>query len=161
MDSVIQRAEGIFDRLGLATASIEASGRYQRSEYIRPGVTYWSTSSDRHKTDIFGVQFTSDGLKRLALVEPQFQQHGYDVRNPGTDKVTFCKSVPRGPGGALDVVALKRIKAEIDAILNAPVGVEGEQAPASDFLSFMQASPLAGVELDLADRRSDTPREAF
>ncbi len=155
MNSVTQRAEGIFDKLGLTTASIEASGRYQRSAYIHPGVTYWSASSDRHNTDIFGVQFTSDGLKLLALVEPQFRQNGYDVRNPGTDKVTFCKSVLRGPNGALDVVALKTIKAEIDALLNAPVDVELRQVPAADFLSFMQASPLAGVELDLADQRSE------
>ena len=162
MNTVEDRAAAIFKTLALQTASIAASGRYQHSEYIRPGVTYWSTSSDRYKTDLLGVQFTGeDGLNLMRLVRSAFESRGYDVRNPDKDRVTFCKSVPRGVDGRLDTDALQTVKSEIDALLNAPVTVSLKQAPAADFVAFMRASPLAGVELSLPDRSIDADRGAL
>ena len=160
METVKDRAEAIFDALGLRTASIAASGRYQHSEFIRPGVTYWSTSSDRYKTDLFGVQFTTDaGLELMRRVKKGFEERGYDIRNPETDRVTFCKSVPRGPTGNLDLAALETVKEEINALLNAPVSVIVKHAPAADFVSFMRASPLSGVELSLPKRAAEADRD--
>ncbi len=155
---VEQRAEGVLDALGIVAVTMAASGRYRRSAEIRPGVRYWSSSSDRKSRDFLGVQFFGPALKECDRLRQKFLDAGFEERNSQTAQVTFCRSVGRLDSGRFDVEGLTAIRSEIDALI-------GEKAPAKagnviSFAAFMRASPLAGVDLALdrrvPDERPDT-----
>lgn len=160
MLSVSDRAERVFEVLGLETETYAGNGRYRRSHEIGEGVVFWSTSSDRHKTDTLGVQFFGPGLDVVKRLGEGFRMRGYEERNPGTDRITFCKSVARKADGGVDVQSLTTIRAEIEALLRTPLAAAIRNASAQDFVSFMRASPLNGVELDMPERETDAGREA-
>lgn len=155
MLTVEERAEEVFRTLGLETESSAASGRYRRSPEIDEGISYWSTSFDRQKTDVFGVQFTGAGLAIAQSLEPKFRNCGYDVRNPGTPRVTFCKSVSRGRDGEVDRLALHELKSEVDALLGAESHGHGNGERNKSFVEFMQSSPFSGVDIDTGGRSTD------
>lgn len=150
--TVAERAAEIFSVLGIATNSIAASGRYQRSDDIWPGVTYWSTSFDRERTDALGVQFSGVGLSALMSVRDRFLRAGFVERNPGTARVTLCKAVARDPTGGLNREGLQKLKREVDALLDQERNRESTRKEPGRFAAFMKASPLADVELDLGTR---------
>lgn len=59
-----ERAVAVLRALQLTPGTRAASGRYQRSLPIRPGVRYWSTSKPRMRQDLLGVQFNgAEGVR--------------------------------------------------------------------------------------------------
>ncbi len=155
---VEERAAGVLAALGIEAATMAASGRYRRSADILPGVRYWSSSSDRARTDSLGLQFFGPGLILCDRLRSAFLAAGFEERNPQTAQVTFCKSVGRLDAEGFDFGALTAIRYEIDTL----IGVKARERGANvvSFAAFMRASPLAGVDLSLDPRTSDDRPDA-
>lgn len=164
---VEERSEAVLKSVGERVASRAASGRYVRSEPIRNRkVRYWATAKPRSREDHLGVQFYGDGVREAERYRRELESAGFLRHKPQPDKETFAKPVPIKADGAMDIEALNEAKRHLDRILH--VGEGDAPAPrtaqpsgptegaalrtGADFLSFMQASPLAGVELDLPSR---------
>ena len=151
-----ERAAALLKAVGLEPAPSAAAGRYRRSEPLRRGVRYWSTSKPRNRLDVFGVQFFGDGCREAERLAPRLESRGFLRRNPQAGQDTFAKPIAFGPDGAIDVVALRRTRQDLDELLGAPAAGEvlSEDTFAA-FRAFLRDSPLADTELSLPDRRGD------
>jgi hypothetical protein len=149
MLTVEERAQAVLAAIGQHVDTRAASGRYRRSKPIRPGIRYWTTARLRQREDVFGVQFHGPALSEALRLRAAFERANFEIRNPETSKITYARPIPFGPDENLDAEALAEAKRAADAILGT------HPAPGlstMSFLEFMQASPLAGVELDLPPR---------
>jgi hypothetical protein len=163
MTHASDRATRILAAANAPAASGAASGRYRRSEPFRPGERYWATSTSRSREDWFGIQLFGPAVSLRDRLAAPLRQRGFTVRNDQTGQITFCKAVPFGHGEAIDVPRVKAVRAEIDLVLGQ---IESEASPetrrtGADFIRFMQASPMMGLELELPERRTDPEPEGI
>ncbi len=155
--SAEERALDVLAAAGSTPATRSASGRYQRSLPIAPGVRYWATSQPRLRQDFLGVQFYGEGAVDVAPFAERLRRNGFGARTPQTGQLTFAKSAAFAPAGGIDVEAIRRIRRDIDTILRDRIADEDARVterPIS-FRQFMLASPLAQVELVLPNRGAD------
>lgn len=148
MLTVEERAQAVLAAIGQQADTSAASGRYRRSKPIKPGVRYWSTARLRQREDVFGVQFHGPGLAEAHRLQVAFERAHFEVRNPETSKITYARPIPFGPNEKVDTKAVAEARRAADAILGGQSSTKGGMT----FLEFMQASPLADVELDLPER---------
>ena len=149
-----QRVGAVFEELGLVPATHAASGRYQRSVPIIPGVRYWATSQPRLRRDFLGVQFYGEGAAEAARYGERLTRAGFKPRTPQTGQITFAKPAAFGPEDAIDTNAIRSIRRDLDDILHGRSSRDERPettAPAS-FRDFMLASPLAGDDLHIPKR---------
>lgn len=157
--SIEERAAAVLAAAGAHPSTKAASGRYRRSDPIRPGVRYWSTSTPRHQLDQFGVQFYGRGLSEGRQLEERLRAFRFEPRAPQSGQMTFARAVRFAPGDLLDHASLAEARRELDVILE-QTSVDGVQESGSRFLDFMRNSPLAGLDLDL-DRHADPAMNTF
>lgn len=155
MLDIADRAEAVLAAADQTADSRAAGGRYRRSLSIRLGVRYWATSRMRQREDLFGVQFHGEGLKEARRLEPAFRRAGFEARNPESSKITFAKPVPYAPDGSVDADRIEAVRRSADAILGHD---SSPDTAGMSFLDFMQASPWAGVEIELPKRTLDRER---
>lgn len=154
MQTVEDRSAAVLAAIGEEADTGVAGGRYRRSSPIRPGVRYWSTTRLRQREDVLGVQFHGPGIAEAQRLRAAFERARFEVRNPETSKITFARAVPFGVSEQIDAEALAETKKVVDAIL----GVAAASDTGKAFLAFMQASPLADVDLNLAERTTQPER---
>ena len=152
--SAEERAGAVLEVLGVSSATRAASGRYQRSPPIAPGVRYWATSQPRLRQDFLGVQFYGEGATEAPRCAERLKSAGFQTRTPQTGQPTFAKPVAYAPAGGIDADAIRLVRRELDVILrNRSVSENGRAAEKpTSFRRFMLASPLADTELNLPGR---------
>jgi hypothetical protein len=151
-----QRAGAVLQEIGFTPATRAASGRYQRSLPITPGVRYWATSQPRLRQDFLGIQFFGEGALEGVRFGDRLIKAGFQPRTPQTGQLTFAKAAPYAPSGDIDGNAIRSIRDALDSILK-DHGVHQQRGKAgknASFRNFMLASPLAGIELSLPERPS-------
>lgn len=148
-----QRAGAVLAALGLCPATRSASGRYQRSLPISPGVRYWSSSQPRSRRDLFGVQFFGEGLGDAGRCAAVLQSRGFVQRSPQTGQMTFAKAIDFAPNGELNEQALLRARKEVDAALGELSDKPPPDRSGRTFREFMLNSPWADVEIELPERK--------
>jgi hypothetical protein len=151
--SAEERAHKVLKTLGLRPATRAGSGRYQRSEPIRPGVRYWSTSQPRRRQDFFGVQFFGQALSDAETAAARLERAGFTRRTPQTGQLTFARPVDFGPGGELDTVGLSTARQDLDEIILTGRSTARDAGSGLAFREFMLSSPWADTELELPERK--------
>ncbi|MNT03500.1 hypothetical protein D3C72_1380400 [compost metagenome] len=116
MGIVDERTQSIMDALGIARASGAASGRYLRSDPLRPGVRYWAGHA--HGQALFGVQFLADAMDEAGRLGHALEAAGFLSREPAPKLLTYCRGSALLADGELDVDALRVAKVDLDRILS-------------------------------------------
>jgi len=148
-----QRAEAILKTLGLSPATRGASGRYQRSLPIRPGVRYWSSSQPRSRRDLFGVQFYGEGLEEGQRYADALATRGFVRRRPQTGQLTFAKPIAFRIDDGLDAAALSQARREVEtALAPAPEAAPRDRSGRA-FREFMLRSPWADLDVEPPERK--------
>lgn len=147
MVTVETRARALLATLNLCPATQAASGRYQRSVPVRPGVRYWATSQIRSRKDLVGIQFYGEGLAEARRLRGRLEQAGFRPRSPQTGQETFARPVPFSTADAIDDAALRSLRRELDAIL-AEADQPGVSEAGRTFRQFMLASPLSDQPIE-------------
>ena len=149
------RAPALMEALHLPIVGRRGRGRYVTSPTAVPGVSYWATSLPRFRRDGFGVQFEGMGRDRLRFFKAELVRAGFLDRGEVDDRVTFERPVPFGADAQIDVKGLQAAYEDANAILARQVEPNQRQLT---FLEFMQASPWAGIEIELPERTIDPER---
>lgn len=155
-----ERAVAVLQAVGAEAVTRAASGRYRRSEPIRPGVRYWATSTPRRREDHIGVQFYGVGVEQGRKLKARLEQEGFAFHRPQPGQLTFARPVPFGPDDGLDSKGLLSARKRLDALIQQrSPAAPAEAAPTADDLwVFMKSSPLADLELPDPDRSGSDRR---
>lgn len=152
MQTVEDRAAAVLAAIGAPAITKAASGRYRRSEPILPGVRYWSTSTPRRREDHVGVQFYGVGVERGRRLRSALERKGFRFHRPQPGQLTFARPVLFTDDDGLDVEALRKVRADLDGVILAPVDAEEGGAKTRDFWTFMKTFPLKDEEFELPER---------
>ena len=144
------RAAALLAAIDAPKSTKAASGRYLRSSPIRRGIRYWATTQGRYERDLIGVQFFGQGVAEGEKLGKILERAGFLARTPQKSQLTYAKPVEYRPDGRIDETAVRRVRRQIDDLLDTDVA--RETPGRTSFRAFMVKSPLADVELILPDR---------